>query len=255
MSDFSLKNDHLTLSTAPLIQQLCTPLKRHFKVANLSYIKIFPDLSRIHLDTNPAWTKFFYQNVQRYYNEYLTEGQHWHSGFSHLFFLEDACINDALEHDVGDGIVISNHVQGRTELVFITHNWSEYQDSQVDKLMRNIDALQTFIEYFRSEAAELIQKASLSPIVLPFIKAESSRGTLSENDILRKRFFEELDKLVGKSTLTKREEECIYYTSVDMSAKQIADKLNISARTVENHINNAKSKFGFRKKSSLVKLL
>lgn len=255
MGDFSLKDTHLTLTSAPLVKQLCNPLKKYFKVDNLSYIKILPDLSRIHLDTNPSWTQFFYRNVQRYYNEYLTEGQHWNSGFSHLFALEDACISDAIEHDVGDGIVISNHCQGCTELVFITHSWCEYQNTQIGTLMKNVDLLQNFIEYFRAEAAEIIKKASLNPIYLPFIETREPVDMPSENDVLRKNFLKELAQLAGKFVLTKREEECIYYTSLDMSAKQIADKLSISTRTVENHINNAKSKFGFRKKSSLVKLL
>ena len=65
----------------------------------------------------------------------------------------------------------------------------------------------------------------------------------------------DLNKLMSKDKLSAREVECIYFTSQDMSAKQVARQLNIAPKTVENHLENAKNKLGYSKKSSLLRHL
>lgn len=56
--------------------------------------------------------------------------------------------------------------------------------------------------------------------------------------------------------LSKREEDCVYYLLKGLSAKEIAQKLNISYRTVEFYIKTLKEKLECNKTSSLiVKLL
>lgn len=247
-----LGSKHITYTSSQNIRQICQPLINCFQVSNFSYLKILPDMSRVHLDTDAAWTKFYYQNVEQYYGEYLTEGYHWNSGFAHLFSLEDSCTSDALQHDVGDGMVFSIHENNITELFFLTYCWSEYQTNKVESLMNNVDLIEKFASYFKAMADDIISEAEKCPIVLPFVKQESRE--LPENSVLqlRKKFVDELEQHMHEKRLTKRERECIFYTAQDLSAKEVANKLYISQKTVERHLENAKKRLGLRKKTSLV---
>jgi PAS domain S-box-containing protein len=50
----------------------------------------------------------------------------------------------------------------------------------------------------------------------------------------------------------RRESECVYYMVRGMTAKQIGRKTNLSYRTVEFYLNNAKLKLGCRTKQALI---
>jgi DNA-binding CsgD family transcriptional regulator len=55
-----------------------------------------------------------------------------------------------------------------------------------------------------------------------------------------------------REKLTKRELECIQLIMRGRTAKEMADVLGLSPRTVEFYINNIKSKIGCSKKSKIV---
>lgn len=54
--------------------------------------------------------------------------------------------------------------------------------------------------------------------------------------------------------LTQREIECLSYIAHGFTMKMIAKKLNISPRTVEQHLRNLKEKFELNTKGQLVEL-
>ena len=53
--------------------------------------------------------------------------------------------------------------------------------------------------------------------------------------------------------LTSREFKCMIHCIFGISSKEIAIKLNISHRTVENHLHTAKLKLGIPRRSLLLK--
>ncbi len=55
-----------------------------------------------------------------------------------------------------------------------------------------------------------------------------------------------------KSILTKREKEVFELLIQNKSTKEIADFLNISEKTVRNHISNAMQKLGVKGRASAV---
>lgn len=60
---------------------------------------------------------------------------------------------------------------------------------------------------------------------------------------------------ISKQSLTKREKECLYWLVKGMTAKEIGKKLNLSYRTIEDHIDKIKSKFGCDTKSQLINMV
>ena len=57
---------------------------------------------------------------------------------------------------------------------------------------------------------------------------------------------------MNKSILTKREKEIFELLIKNQSTKDIADDLNISEKTVRNHISNAMQKLGVKGRASAV---
>jgi len=55
-----------------------------------------------------------------------------------------------------------------------------------------------------------------------------------------------------KYTLSKRQIECLFYMSFGYSMKETAQKINVSPRTIETHINALKEKLNVTLRSQLV---
>lgn len=62
-----------------------------------------------------------------------------------------------------------------------------------------------------------------------------------------------LDSLPKNQKITQRELQCLYYLCKGFVLKQIAHALKISPRTVEHHINHAKTKLNCYHRSDLIK--
>ena len=57
---------------------------------------------------------------------------------------------------------------------------------------------------------------------------------------------------MNKSILTKREKQVFEMLIINKTTKEIASKLNISEKTVRNHISNAMQKLGVKGRASAV---
>lgn len=57
---------------------------------------------------------------------------------------------------------------------------------------------------------------------------------------------------MNKSILTKREKQVFEMLIINKTTKDIAKKLNISEKTVRNHISNAMQKLGVKGRASAV---
>jgi len=249
---FQLSDSHITLTSSDAVKDICKPLKSHLGITTFSYVKINPDLSRIHLDTNCEWIEFFYKNFERYYKDSLTEASHCQSGLQILHNLEDnACIRDSLDFNIGNGIVISTHEKNETELVYFALNHDK-NDSALLNLISNQDLLYKFIPYFREQANPLLAKAKKSLIKLPFLNSETSIKSLNKINLTRKIFLSDIG-LKKSPQISPQESEVLRYTANDLTAKEVAQRMGISYRTVEKYIYNLKFKLNCKTKAGLIR--
>lgn len=123
-----------------------------------------------------------------------------------------------------------------------------------------LGVLEKFVKYFEREANELIEKTHENArIILPYYHDKTMRQDekleamfgISNLDFSiqseRKCYFE--GKLV-----TSREAECLELIAQGFTMKTVAKKLEISPRTVEQHLRNMKDKFGLNTKNQLVEI-
>lgn len=247
------KQNHILYSSSNDIKQITKPLTDYFGITHFAYVRINPDLSRINLQTNVDWIEIFYQNVERYYQlNGLTEGRHWQSGYSLLELLdEQECLKDAKTFNIGQGIVIAEHADNLTELVYLALPVCDSKNAKLINLLNNIDLIKKFILYFKEQADPIIRQAIKTPIILPFLKQEMTINNFGIDVFPREAFLESIDK--NFRLLSSRERQCIDLLLKGFTNKMTAKALNISPRTVESYLNEVKNKLGCTHKSQLVK--
>lgn len=115
--------------------------------------------------------------------------------------------------------------------------------------------LYRFTQYFKEQARDILIAADKDKFYLPTpkINVESS-----VDDRKRELFFSEtkINKyfvdFIGNIYLTKKEIECLYYLPILVTIKEISNKMYISPRTVEDHIQSLKQKLSCTSKRELL---
>ena len=115
--------------------------------------------------------------------------------------------------------------------------------------------LKLFILHFRESVNQ--SKKLASAYDLKFKLDQNSPGFTTQSynkemdqELMRKSFLQEIR--INGTCLSKRELECLRHTLRGHSAKQTANVLGISHRTVEEHLSNIKIKMGVASKAKLI---
>ncbi len=123
--------------------------------------------------------------------------------------------------------------------------------------LNNLTLLENFKHYFRDKAASLIKRASINKIhLLDSMRSNIQKLNINKNpevlfNVKKYRF-----NYNGKSlSLSKREMESCQYLGQGYTAKETANLLKISPRTVEQYLNNVKEKSGLKTKSQIADLM
>ncbi|MBS0350889.1 MAG: helix-turn-helix transcriptional regulator [Proteobacteria bacterium] len=131
----------------------------------------------------------------------------------------------------------------------------------MDFYFNHVDILETFIMYFKEKAQTLIKQALAQQIVIPKdmtgIISVDHIGLNKKNilsNIKPKKYILDIVNH-SKKYLTPKEYEVLRFYYRGYSMKEIAGFLNVSARTVEDHINNIKRKLGIIRKFELIEFI
>ena len=146
-------------------------------------------------------------------------------------------------------VVFSQQFKDYIEIT--TFGTSSYQTSTfLNFCIQNLIVLQNFIQYFKTEAEDLIEAAKKDPIML------SPRSPLKAPKSTSMDFvgydFKNKKKITLK--LTGQEAASLKQLGTGKTFKEAAKNLLISPRTVENHIYSAKMKSGCNSTNDLVEL-
>jgi DNA-binding NarL/FixJ family response regulator len=105
------------------------------------------------------------------------------------------------------------------------------QDTTRAELLKAIQAVARGEEYFSDSVAQVISK----------LYSHSAKSTATP------------DSMARKASLTSRETEILRMYTEGLSNMEIAERLNISIRTVETHKNNIMQKYNFKNTVEMVK--
>ena len=121
------------------------------------------------------------------------------------------------------------------------------------------DIIENFILYFKDRANQLIKKASHDPLMIvnheicepsAFNQIFSSKEII--NTIQPRNFY--LYYQDREIHLKYKYYQVFYYISLGLDNKNIADKMCLSSRTIEDYINTLIKLFSVKKKSDLISL-
>ncbi len=264
MKGINLKN-HFALISSYEVEQICAPILKPIGITYFNYIKIYKDGSRELLTNNAAWIGHFYSNALFETTaivdiEYLLPKGYFL--WSELKNDDKAYVQGRELFNIDNGISFVVKKKEATLLYIFASTANNYSINNF--YIRNIDLLKRFILYFCDKSSFLLKKIAENRIILPHKQiinndrlntvniTKQERERFLRNTQIDRFFIMNLDEDIY---LTKREAECVFLMLDGQTAKQIAEYLNISYRTVETHYKNAKDKLNCSTKEELNKIL
>jgi DNA-binding CsgD family transcriptional regulator len=135
-------------------------------------------------------------------------------------------------------------------------------EKMVNFNMNNKELLEKFIIYFKNAAFSLLKLSEKYKITVEkFIDKDINNTVFNTSltyqnlvDVIKNNKYQ-IKRPHGIVKITKRELECLAYTSHNLSAKEIAHHLDLSLRTIEEYQNILKLKLNVNSKLELSELI
>lgn len=136
-----------------------------------------------------------------------------------------------------------------------------YNEKILNFYLNQLDMLEQFIFDYKNKASKLIVQGEHHKLLLPEsmqLRLGHTDKTMNPSDYHTKSSMmksqHRIVNYLGKSIkFTKREIECLHLLKSGYTAKEVAIQFGISPRTIENHIDNIKFKFGVNRKPDIIK--
>lgn len=125
----------------------------------------------------------------------------------------------------------------------------------LDFYLNNIELIRNFIRGFRMEQQSLMQTLESQPLILAKPLQDENLESMLLDTRLSVRQRIPVTFKNHKSYITLKEYECIKQIPLGLSAKEIAKRLKLSPRTVEQYFERVKIRVGCRSKRDLIQLL
>jgi LuxR family quorum-sensing system transcriptional regulator SolR len=231
------------LSLIPDLKEFCAPLFANSDIKSFGYIRIYNDGHVLNLTTEEKWILHRFDKQIKY--KILFD--HYNKPYIFLWpnDIYDPLLSALYDFDIWNGcniyILFENYVE------IFSFASSKNNTNMQNFYINNIDLLNTFIVFFKERLNSSINildkdKFLKTDIIFPDIKLDHFENP--EKKLTR--IYESIQlKRVHFSpgfALTMRELECCYHWMNGNSAKVIGKKLNLSPRTVESYLTNAKLK-------------
>lgn len=256
-----LKDNHISYASCNTIAEIIKPFAQ-FGISFFVYVKIFPDGSRISLNNNVLWSKFFFENFSKYVNGEIFElsDDSEKNVFRELWTLKKESnlllIDNEREFSLGNGIDII--LPGKSYTEFFVFGADKNKTEMNNFYLSHFDLLTQAMFYFKDKGKEIIKDAEKNGLIyLPYENTHEIQTSFNKQKIMQdiqpSRYY--LNGQYQDIYLTKSEYNCLKLTSTLKSIKEVANTLGLGQRTVETHMNNIKIKFKCHKKSDFVKII
>lgn len=266
--DVDFLHNHISVTSSQDIAAIANAPKKA-GITLFDYVRLYADGSRICLSNRPEWLIHFY--ARDFHRLGLFEGNF--DLYSENYALSIAMphqeiYNDAKTyHNIGHSFSITKPSKNYCEFFYFAG--SADNNSIVNFFLNNIDFLEKFIFYFKDKAAKIITTAEKSRLSFPLRSREVICNELSNlamfnimppkikyecgQELEIKKYYLNVDGT--ETTITKTEMQCLQELKKGKDSREIAEYLEKSQKTVENHIHNAKKKLSCNSKSELIKIL
>lgn len=262
-----LTPDHPLLLLSKDFADLCRPLEL-FQINHFTYQKQFDDGSRISLSNKPQWIADYYNLALYQTSLFEKKPSEYKSGFNIWIGDYDLEVyrHGRQNYNTAHSITITEPQHDSNEnYLFSTPNDKQ---QAIHFLANNMDILYHFILFLKDRGRHIFKAAEKNKLNL---YQSFQFDTQKSKYIDDKNFYQEmmaLKKLFYTNTpvqryvfekgehkgvkLSHRELNCLIYLLQNKTAKETAQLMNLSCRTVESYFNNIKNKLNCENKIELV---
>ncbi len=242
--------NHIFFNSIQEIEDLIKPIRSSFALDSFNYHKTFDDKYQIRLTNKPDWYKHYLS--ERLYLQSIFELPFFNYSQSRIIWsnidTHSGILHEASRFGINHGITIVEPDVDGYEFFFLGTTIS---DSRViNKYLSNFQLLEKFIQNFRIAGKELFTRLYQHK-TKAYDWLDNKLQFPSINYIDKFSFLAE----VYQYKFTNREIECLPFLLKGCTAKQIAEGLGISFRTVQDYIDNIKIKTNTKTKNELLALL
>lgn len=247
-------DQHYFLTSSAEVDAIIQPLKDHLGITSFVYQKNFLDGSEIRLSNQPQWVKYYYEKQLYKYsifehapNQYQKSRLLWASLPQH-----QTVLSKAKKFNIDHGITFVEPQADGCEFFFI--GTTPQNPEVMSHYLNQLDVLEKFLIYFKEKTAPLIDKAKQNKILL-IDKINNNAPVFDETPKFDRDAFLSRLNLKENPNFSAREWDCVKLLIQGYTFKMIARTLNISARTVETHVEHIKQKSNCHTKSELIYFL
>lgn len=242
---------------APIVDALCAPLFMNFGITHFGCIRIFKNGQLLRIANNKEWTRKyfeceFYNDLDIYSMDQVPLNK------CHYVPLIGAPFNAhckalCLEFNIWNFMLVYERFSTYGDFWFFGTTKENHQI--INFYLNNKDLLSHFTFYFKDKANDLFNLNNSSKLISTKIAPLKGEGKLLNciekiEEEINSNYF--LDKRHNGKSLSKRESECLFFFSQGRTMKETAERMELSPRTVETHINNMKHKFNCHTRGELL---
>ncbi|MAZ77601.1 MAG: hypothetical protein CMF39_02880 [Legionellaceae bacterium] len=249
-------DNHYMVTTSEQIKAIAAPLRR-LGVLQFDHFRIYEDNSAIDLTTTPEFCEFYGKN-KLYLKGCAGNFDDYHDGYFFWDTLTGAAdVFKAIEQQshMGHGVTIVKTYEHYCDHFYLA---GDINNPGIKNFFINQkELIELFILYYYQQAKKIIDNARPHSYLFPQGKRECDEMldpnfSFTNGDVLR---LGALSSQLGNPGFTNRELQCVFLCAQGKSSKVIASALSISAKTVENHLANARKKSGANNTMALINMI
>lgn len=249
-----IPNDHFSFSIDKKIDAICKPLAREGIVA-FFYARLFYDKTALSMGTDAEYNQYHVNET-----EFVLPPVSPHLLNKKFYFIPKE------NSDFQQTIDVQRTQFGYQNSFIIAHFQAHYIDmfffgtrasekDYVNCYFNKLDYLNKFSEYYKRQANHLIlesheHKFNLADkLPASIIQPQNLDTMLTQEEY---RIDNGMLSLLNIK-LTSQEQHCLDYLALDYSASETAERLGLSARTIQDYINSIVRKLGCQRKKDIVR--
>ena len=249
------------INASSRMKELAAPLQQCFGICSFSYMRIYNDCRYLSLlNGYEEFNTKYFETIKKSDPHFIKTMQNTAYGepqFS-LWPTEQKNLTPIMSlldaYNIWHGFQITYRKDNYFELFSFT--FDKQSGDKTFFYINNLHLLMKFVDFFRAQAGDLIDDSDKSRLA---VFPQKFNLEYADTDLNIETFLSNMNKSLllrgangNVAQLTKRESECFKIFTTNKTAKEIANILNLSPRTVELHISNIKHKLGVNYKNQLL---
>jgi LuxR family transcriptional regulator, quorum-sensing system regulator SolR len=243
-----LSEKHFSITSTQDVEQIIQPIKK-LGINFFSYLRIYPEGTFTVLINQAKWHKHFsgLELPGSLSFSDLKTGIYLWQDISHPQVVTDARNYFNIDNLIDFVYSDKNYIES------FSFGTPKTQQAMLSFYFNNLDILQRFIDYFKTQSFDLFKQADKERLLFPTHMTTNTNFNapdFSENQ--RIDLLMSIRAIKKHHHLTEKELCCLKHLAYGKSIKEIASILNNSPRTIETHLSNIKAKIGCFSKSQML---